>query len=63
MLEVELLLSTIRDPLACALEVAAIDYEETVVWQPDPQHKYVALRVRRRNGFLPPLRTGGTGAR
>lgn len=22
----------------------AIDYEETVVWQPDPQHKYVALR-------------------
>lgn len=24
--------------------VGAIDYEETVVWQPDPQHKYMALR-------------------
>lgn len=28
----------------CACLVQAIDYEETVVWQPDPQHKYVALR-------------------
>lgn len=28
--------------LTCLAE--AIDYEETVVWQPDPQHKYVALR-------------------
>ncbi|KAH7972062.1 hypothetical protein HPB52_006156 [Rhipicephalus sanguineus] len=28
----------------CSCLVQAIDYEETVVWQPDPQHKYVALR-------------------
>ncbi|XP_037576183.1 uncharacterized protein LOC119458417 [Dermacentor silvarum] len=30
--------------ILCACLVQAIDYEETVVWQPDPQHKYVALR-------------------
>lgn len=39
--------------LACALEVAAIDYEETVVWQPDPQHKYVALREVTQGPNLP----------
>ncbi|XP_077522308.1 lysosome-associated membrane glycoprotein 5 [Amblyomma americanum] len=30
--------------ILCACFAEAIDYEETVVWQPDPQHKYVALR-------------------
>ncbi|CAN8031143.1 unnamed protein product, partial [Ixodes persulcatus] len=33
--------------------VAAIDYEETVVWQPDPQHKYVALREVTQGPNLP----------
>lgn len=30
--------------ILCSYLVQAIDYEETIVWQPDPQHKYVALR-------------------